>query len=116
MAETPRRTFHTASDVDIKRGDISDVYFDRTVEILTARNDRKRVKAEVYVKSLPAEWRWGILAGIEEVAGLLEGVPVDVRSMRLAKTLPRSKAVVVGLSGRGDKDVQVVARARDGVS
>ena len=81
MTETPRRTFHTASDVDIKRGDISDVYFDRTVEILTARNDRKRVKAEVYVKSLPADWRWGILAGIEEVAGLLEGIPVDVRAM-----------------------------------
>jgi tryptophan synthase beta chain len=31
--------------------------------------------------------------------------------MRLAKTLPRSKAIVVGLSGRGDKDVHVVAKA-----
>jgi nicotinate phosphoribosyltransferase len=81
MAETPKRRFQTASDADIKRGDIADVYFDRTVEILTARNDRKRVKAEVYVKSLPADWRWGILAGIEELAGLLEGVPVDVRAM-----------------------------------
>ena len=81
MAGTPKRPFHTASDADIKSGDVSDVYFARTVEILKARHDVKRVKAEVYLKSLPADWRWGILAGIEEVAALLEGVQVDVRSM-----------------------------------
>src|SRR5215468_6936664 len=81
MAETPKRPFHTASDADIKNGDVSDVYFARTVEILKARHDVKRVKAEVYLKSLPDDWRWGILAGIEEVAALLEGVQVDVRTM-----------------------------------
>jgi tryptophan synthase beta subunit len=31
--------------------------------------------------------------------------------MRLAKPLPRRKTIVVGLSGRGDKDVHVVAKA-----
>jgi tryptophan synthase beta subunit len=31
--------------------------------------------------------------------------------MQLAKGLPRSRAIVVGLSGRGDKDVQVVSKA-----
>jgi tryptophan synthase beta subunit len=31
--------------------------------------------------------------------------------MQLGKRLPRSTAIVVGLSGRGDKDVQVVQRA-----
>src|SRR6267378_971003 len=77
----PRRPFHTASDAEIKRGDVSDVYFERTVEILRHRNDRKRVKAEVYVKSLPDDWQWGILAGIHEAAALLEGVPVTVRAM-----------------------------------
>ena len=81
MAKTPGRPFHTASDADIKRGLVSDVYFMRTVQILEARGDRKRVKAEVYVKSLPDEWSWGVLAGIEEVAGLLEGMPVDVWAM-----------------------------------
>src|SRR5437879_6360014 len=78
---TPRRPFHTASDAEIKRGDVSDVYFERTVEILRHRNDRKRVKAEVYVKSLPDDWQWGVLAGIHEAAALLEGVPVTVRAM-----------------------------------
>ena len=81
MAGTPKRPFHTASDAEIKRGEVSDVYFARTVQILTRRGDTKRVKAEVYLKSLPEDWQWGILAGVEEAASLLEGVPVDVWAM-----------------------------------
>src|SRR5437867_7861741 len=77
----PKRPFHTASDADIKSGQVYDVYFERTVQILKARGDRKRVKAEVYVKALPEDWDWGVLAGIEEAAALLEGVPVGVRGM-----------------------------------
>jgi len=76
-----KRPFHTATDAEIKSGEVYDVYFERTVEILKARNDRKRVKAEVYLKALPEDWDWGVLAGIEEAAALLEGVPVDVRAM-----------------------------------
>ena len=78
---TPRRPFHTAEDAEIKRGEVCDVYFARTVEILRHRGDVKRVKAEIYLKSLPEDWQWGILAGIQEAALLLEGVPVDVRAM-----------------------------------
>ena len=78
---TPKRPFQTASDAEIKSGEVSDVYFARTVEILTRRNDRKRVMAEVYLKSLPEDWQWGILAGIQEAAALLEGVQVTVRAM-----------------------------------
>jgi nicotinate phosphoribosyltransferase len=81
MPNAPKRPFHTAADADIKSGEVSDVYFARTVQILTHRNDRKRVKAEVYLKSLPEDWQWGVLAGIEEVAALLEGQPVDVAAM-----------------------------------
>jgi len=81
MAPNRKRAFHTASDAEIKAGKVSDVYFQRTVEILAARGDRKRVKAEVYLKSLPEDWHWGVLAGIEEVAALLEGVQVDVKAM-----------------------------------
>src|SRR2546425_5575979 len=78
---TPKRPFHTASEADIKRGEVSDVYFARTVQILIHRGDRKRVKAEVYLKSLPEDWRWGILAGLEEAAALLEGVAVGGLAM-----------------------------------
>jgi nicotinate phosphoribosyltransferase len=76
-----KRPFHTASDAEIKNGEVYDVYFERTVEILNARRDRKRVRAEVYLKALPEDWEWGVLAGIEEAAALLEGVPVDVQAM-----------------------------------
>jgi nicotinate phosphoribosyltransferase len=79
--KTPNRPFHTASDAEVKSGQVSDVYFARTVEILTARKNRKRVKAEVYLKSLPEDWHWAILAGIEEAAALMDGVSVDVRAM-----------------------------------
>jgi nicotinate phosphoribosyltransferase len=78
---TERHPFHTASDAEIKSGEVCDVYFERTVEILRHRNDRKSVKAEIYLKSLPDDWQWGILAGIEEAALLLEGLPVGVRAM-----------------------------------
>src|SRR5256712_5292876 len=81
MAPASKKTFHTASDADIKGGEVSDVYFHRTVEILNARGDRKHVKAEVYLKSLPEDWHWGVLAGIEEAARLLEGIQIDVKAM-----------------------------------
>src|SRR4029434_781267 len=78
MPNAPKRPFHTAADADIKRGEVSDVYFARTVQILTHRGDRKRVKAEIYLKSLPEDWQWGILGGVDEAAAreeLLWGIP-----------------------------------------
>src|SRR6266403_2885988 len=82
MKSQPKRAFHVASEPEIKAGQVSDVYFARTVQILNARGIRKRVKAEVRLKSFPqADWLFGVLAGIEEVAGLLEGLPVNVWAM-----------------------------------
>jgi nicotinate phosphoribosyltransferase len=82
MANQPKRRFHVASEPDIKTGQVSDVYFARTVEILRARGLTKRVKAEIRLKSFPqADWSFGVLAGIEEAAALLEGLPVDVWAM-----------------------------------
>ena len=70
--------FHTARDEDIKAGRITDVYFLRTREILDREKVDAAARAEVTVKGFPNPWTWGILAGIEEVAGLLEGLPIDV--------------------------------------
>jgi nicotinate phosphoribosyltransferase len=81
MTSHPRR-FHIASEADIKAGEVSDVYFARTVQILTARGNDARVKAEIRLKSFPQpDWTFGILAGIEEAAGLLQDLPVDVWAM-----------------------------------
>ncbi|HEV8440487.1 MAG TPA: nicotinate phosphoribosyltransferase, partial [Methylomirabilota bacterium] len=82
MTSQPKRAFHVATESEIKAGQVSDVYFARTVQILNARGNTKRVKAEVRLKSLPqADWTFGVLAGIEEVAGLLDGLPVNVWTM-----------------------------------
>jgi tryptophan synthase beta chain len=51
------------------------------------------------------------LTRLEGIMPALESAHAVAYAMRLAKTLPRGKAIVVGLSGRGDKDVHVVARA-----
>jgi tryptophan synthase beta chain len=51
------------------------------------------------------------LTRLEGIMPALESAHAVAYAMRLAKTLPRSKTIVVGLSGRGDKDVHVVARA-----
>lgn len=70
--------FHTARDEDIKAGRITDVYFLRSLEILKRKKIDAVASAEVILKAFPDAMTWGILAGIEEVAALLEGIPADV--------------------------------------
>jgi tryptophan synthase beta chain len=41
----------------------------------------------------------------------LESAHAVAHAMKLAPTLSKEQTIVVGLSGRGDKDVQVVAQA-----
>ena len=74
-------SLHVASLEDIRSGRVTDVYFDRTRQILEAKRIRKRVRAEFVAKTLPDGWPWAILAGIEECVAVLEGFPVNVRSM-----------------------------------
>ncbi len=76
------RPFHVASDQEIKKGKTTDIYFVRTKQVLEAEGlEKTPVVAEVTPGSLPENWPWGILCGIEEVAHLLSGIPVDVYSM-----------------------------------
>ena len=51
------------------------------------------------------------LTKLEGIMPALESAHAVAHAMRLAKTMPRSKTIVVGLSSRGDKDVHVVAKA-----
>jgi len=76
------RLFHHATDEEIKSGLTTDVYFSRTKQIIEAKKlDRLNALAEVTSGKLPCGWPWGVLCGIEEVARLFEGVPVDVYAM-----------------------------------
>jgi tryptophan synthase beta chain len=51
------------------------------------------------------------LARTEGIMPALESSHAVAYAVRLAKQMPRGKAIVVGLSGRGDKDVHVIAKA-----
>ena len=51
------------------------------------------------------------LTRTEGIMPALESSHAVAYAIRLAKQMPRSKAIVVGLSGRGDKDVHVIAKA-----
>jgi len=76
------RLFHHATDEEIKSGLTTDVYFSRTKQIIEAKKlDRLNALAEVTSGKLPDGWPWGVLCGIEEIAHLFEGVPVDVYAM-----------------------------------
>jgi tryptophan synthase beta chain len=51
------------------------------------------------------------LSRLEGIMPALESAHAVAHAIDVAKQLPKSRVIVVGLSGRGDKDVQVVARA-----
>lgn len=100
------RLFHIASDEEIKEGKTTDVYFERTIEVLKAKGlDGTNVTAEATTGALPKGWSWGVLAGVEEAAHLLEGYEVDMDIMPEG-TLFRAKdsrgfrAPVMRISGR----------------
>jgi len=74
--------FYIISSREIKEGKVTDIYFLRTLEVLRAKGlADKRVVMEVAARSIPNKAKWGILAGVEEVAKLLEGKNVDVYSL-----------------------------------
>ena len=74
--------FHISNPKDIKKGKITDVYFNRTVEIIRKKKIDRLVVAEVRAKEFPNGYEWAVLGGIDEVAYLLEGLPIKVWWMR----------------------------------
>jgi nicotinate phosphoribosyltransferase len=93
-----KRLFHIATDREIKKGQTTDVYFQRAVKILKATGASGRVKAEFSLKGLPRGYSWGIAAGLEECLALLQGIQVDVRAMPEG-TVIRPKQPVMTLEG-----------------
>jgi nicotinate phosphoribosyltransferase len=91
--------FHTAKDEEIKAGRVTDVYFLRTLEILERRGITKRAVAELILRSFPPGWNWGVLAGIEEAAALLRGLPVTVHTF-LEGTIFGTMQPVLTIEGR----------------
>ena len=73
--------FDTASEAEIKNAEVADVYFHRTMEVLRARGlEDTPVHAEVAYKTSDSD-EWFVVAGLDEVAYLLEDVGVEARSV-----------------------------------
>jgi nicotinate phosphoribosyltransferase len=98
IARTWGPGFNTASDEEIRSAEVADVYFHRTMEILRARGlENVPVHAEVaYKTSAPEEWF--VVAGLDEVAHLLEGLEVEARAVPEG-TICRPNEPVLTLSG-----------------
>ncbi|HCO03259.1 MAG TPA: nicotinate phosphoribosyltransferase [Actinobacteria bacterium] len=75
------QSFDMASPEEIRAGKVSDVYFLRGREILLAEGENPNVVAEIRAGSLPREWPWGVLAGLDEAIDLLEGRGIDVEAL-----------------------------------
>ncbi len=73
---------HTATAEQIRKGLVTDVYFERTREVLKAKGIDKEVRGEFMTKRLPLNWPWAVFAGWEECAALLADLPVDVKVMK----------------------------------
>jgi nicotinate phosphoribosyltransferase len=90
--------FNTASEEEIRSAAVADVYFHRTMEVLRARGlENTPVHVEVAYKTSD-ERAWFVVAGMDEVASLLEGVEVEVRAVPEG-TICRPNQPVLTLSG-----------------
>ncbi len=92
------RRFNTASEEEIRSAAVADVYFHRTMEVLRARGlEDTPVHVEVAYKTSDED-AWFVVAGLDEVAALLEGVEVEARAVPEG-TICRPNEPVLTLSG-----------------
>jgi nicotinate phosphoribosyltransferase len=86
------RKWRIASEDEILHGKTTDVYFNRTVEILEKENLNPIVHAEFTVSGMPKDMEWGVLAGANDALKLLEGKRVDVYGLSEGTVFqPRTK-------------------------
>jgi nicotinate phosphoribosyltransferase len=75
------RRFNSATDAEILNADVADSYFHRTMQILRARGlEGSPVHAELAYKTSDPD-AWFVVAGLDEVAFLLEDVDVEARAV-----------------------------------
>lgn len=78
------RLFYIAKDEEILNGDATDIYFNRTVDVLKAAGlDKVRVRAEFHVVNLPRGYKWAVFAGLKEVINLVatKELPITIYAM-----------------------------------
>lgn len=96
---------HVASPEDVRTGKVTDVYFLRGQEVLSAEGENPHVVAEIRASSLHEGWGWAVFAGLDEVLWLLEGRGtaqgrgIDVLSLREGSVFYAEEPVMV-VAGR----------------
>ena len=78
----------------IKQGKVTDVYFERAIEVIEAKNLDKTVKAEISVKGLPKDYSWAVFCGLQEVLELLEDRDVNVRAIPEGSIFKENEPVI----------------------
>jgi nicotinate phosphoribosyltransferase len=92
------RRFNSATDAEILKADVADSYFHRTMQILRARGlEDTQVHAELAYKTSDPD-KWFVVAGLDEVAYLLDEVDVDAQAVPEG-TICRPNEPVLTLSG-----------------
>ncbi len=92
------RRFNSAADAEILNADVADSYFHRTMQILRARGlEDTWVHAELAYKTSEPD-AWFVVAGLDEVAYLLDGVDVEARAVPEG-TICRAHEPILTLSG-----------------
>jgi len=75
--------FYIATPKEIKEGKTTDIYFVRTVKVLKESGlDKTHVDMEITTNKLPYGFTWGIIAGVNELIKLLEGIDLDLYIMK----------------------------------
>lgn len=71
-----------AEDGEIRRGETTDIYYVRAKEVLERKGRAStKVAMDIHAYSFPKNYEWAVLAGVEEVVALLEGLNIDVYAM-----------------------------------
>src|SRR5215204_2590910 len=93
------RRLNSATDTEIMNAEVADSYFHRTMQVLRARGlDNAPVYAEVAYKTSDPD-QWFVVAGLDEVAVLFEGIPnIEVRAVPEG-TICRPNEPILTLSG-----------------
>lgn len=71
----------TATDEEIRSGATTDIYFERTRQILEALGVHKHVTADVKASSLPEGYEWAVVAGMHDALSLLKGRDLEAEAL-----------------------------------
>lgn len=88
--------FFLSKEEDIKEGKTTDIYFQRTAEILEKSGRNPQVSMEIFLKKFPEDYGWGIFCGLSECLRLLDGIKgLEVYSLPEGKVFSEKQPLML---------------------